>query len=205
MFIDLAGSELQLSTGTTQAPPPRPAGSLEQRLSLRLFVQTLAPELDLDPILGPILRGAAVASGRLVDRNCAPVTDPARTLKGGTFLLRCGLLYRCERQRCGPPLHPRRRAGAGGLRAGALRLPLRPAAGTLLRAKTGSLRLAGAAPRLLDGQGHRSRRVLRRSCQTRERTNAANGGPRGLLHPLPLPSMRGGMIRDLPGCRRRPT
>ena len=105
----------------------------------RLFVQTLAPELDLDPILGPILRGAAVASGRLVDRNCASATDPARTLKGGTFLLRCGLLYRCERQRCGPPLHPRRRAGAGGLRAGALRLPLRPAAGTLLRAKTGSL------------------------------------------------------------------
>ena len=82
MFIDLAGSELQLSTGTTQAPPPRPAGSLEQRLSLRLFVQTLAPELDLDPILGPILRGSAVASGRLVDRNCAPVTDPARTLNG---------------------------------------------------------------------------------------------------------------------------
>ena len=33
-----------------------------------------------------------------------------------------------------------------------------------------------------------------RSCQTCQRTKAEHGGPRGLLHPLPLPSRRGGMI-----------
>jgi len=33
-----------------------------------------------------------------------------------------------------------------------------------------------------------------RSCQTCQRVKAEHGGPRGLLHPLPLPSRRGGMI-----------
>ncbi len=33
-----------------------------------------------------------------------------------------------------------------------------------------------------------------RSCQTCQRTTAEHCGPRGLLHPLPLPSQRGGMI-----------
>ncbi len=33
-----------------------------------------------------------------------------------------------------------------------------------------------------------------RRCQTCQRTKAEHGGPRGLLHPLQLPSQRGGMI-----------
>ena len=33
-----------------------------------------------------------------------------------------------------------------------------------------------------------------RWCQTRQRTKAEHCGPRGLIHPLPLPSRRGGMI-----------
>jgi hypothetical protein len=33
-----------------------------------------------------------------------------------------------------------------------------------------------------------------RSCQTCQRTKAEHCGPHGLLHPLPLPSRRGGMI-----------
>ena len=33
-----------------------------------------------------------------------------------------------------------------------------------------------------------------RTCQTCQRTKAEHGGPRGLIHPLPLPSRRGGMI-----------
>jgi hypothetical protein len=33
-----------------------------------------------------------------------------------------------------------------------------------------------------------------RTCQTCQRTKAEHGGPCGLLHPLPLPSRRGGMI-----------
>jgi hypothetical protein len=32
------------------------------------------------------------------------------------------------------------------------------------------------------------------TCQTCQRTKAEHGGPRGLIHPLPLPSRRGGMI-----------
>ena len=34
-----------------------------------------------------------------------------------------------------------------------------------------------------------------RSYQTCQRTKAEHGGPRGLLHPMQLPSRRGGMIR----------
>ena len=34
----------------------------------------------------------------------------------------------------------------------------------------------------------------RRSCQMCQRTKADHGGPRGVLHPLPLPSRRGWMI-----------
>ena len=33
-----------------------------------------------------------------------------------------------------------------------------------------------------------------RSCETCQRTKADHGGPRGLLHPLPLPTRRGGML-----------
>ncbi len=39
--------------------------------------------------------GAAAALGKLVDRLGAPVVKPARAPKGRTFLVRCGLLYRC--------------------------------------------------------------------------------------------------------------
>ena len=91
MFVALAGSELPLSSGTTQAPPPLPSNDL---FLSPTFVQSLATELAVDPVFGPILRGAAAALGRLVDRCGAPVTDPAHTPKGGTFLVRCGLIYR---------------------------------------------------------------------------------------------------------------
>ena len=92
MFIALAGSELSLGTGTTTAPPP-PVPSDDLFLS-PTFVQTLAEELAVDAVFGPIMRDAAAALGKLVDRLGTPVVEPARTPKGGTFLVRCGLLYR---------------------------------------------------------------------------------------------------------------
>ena len=92
MFVALAGAELSLGTGTTTAPSP-PVPSDDLFLS-PTFVQTLAAELAVDEVFGPIVRGAAAALGKLVDRLGAPIVGPAHTPKGGTFLVRCGLLYR---------------------------------------------------------------------------------------------------------------
>jgi hypothetical protein len=116
MFVALAGSELPLETGTTTAPsPPVP---LDDLFLSPMYVQTLAVELAVDAVFGPIVRGAAAALGKLVDRLGKPITDPSCAQKGGTFLVRCGLLYR--RGHGGPPLHSRRRRAA---RAGASRVP----------------------------------------------------------------------------------
>ncbi len=45
-------------------------------------------------VFGPIVRGAAAALGKLVDRLGTPIADSSCATKGGTFLVRCGLLYR---------------------------------------------------------------------------------------------------------------
>ena len=65
-----------------------------------------------------------------------------------------------------------------------------PLGGHFGRAKTGSLvrRLAFWVGQDVDVAEYV------RSCQTCQRTKAEHGGPRGLIHPLPLPSRRGGMI-----------
>ena len=65
-----------------------------------------------------------------------------------------------------------------------------PLGGHFGRAKTGSLvrRLAFWVGQDVDVAEYV------RSCQTCQRVKAEHGGPRGLLHPLPLPSRRGGMI-----------
>jgi hypothetical protein len=79
----------------------------------------------------------------------------------------------------------------GGLRAQVLgECHDGPLGGHFDRAKTGSLvrRLA-----LWVGQDVDVAEYVR-TCQTCQRTKAEHGGPRGLLHPLPLPSRRGGMI-----------
>jgi len=71
MFVPLAGSELTLGTGTTTAPSP-PTPSDDQFLS-PAFVQRLAADLTTDTLFGPIVRGAAAAPGKLVDRLGAPI------------------------------------------------------------------------------------------------------------------------------------
>ena len=187
MFIALEGAVLALGTGTTTAPPP-PVPSEDFFLS-PTFVQTLAAALVVDPVFGPIVHGAAASLGRLVDRLGRPVAGHGSAIapKGGTFLIRCGLLYRRGQgvtDRLCIPL-------GAGLRAQVLReCHDGPLGGHFGRAKTGSLvrRLAFWVGQDVDVAEYV------RSCQTCQRTKAEHVGPRGLLHPLPLPSRRGGMI-----------
>ena len=141
------------------------------------------------------MRGAAMALGKLVDRHGSPVGIPASAPKGGTLLVRCGLLYRLgplgqgEADRLCIP-------GGGGLRAQLLNeCHDGPIGGhrDFGRAKTGSL-IRGLA--FWVGQDVDVAEYVRscQTCQRSERTKADHGGPRGLLHPLPLPSLRGGTI-----------
>ena len=120
------------------------------------------------------LPGRAVVLG-----SCSP--------KGGAFIVRCGLLYRRSQGAADCLSIP-----AGGcLRVQVLReCHDGPLGGHFGRAKSESLvrRLTFWVGQELDVAEYV------RSCQTCQRTKAEHGGPRGLLHPLPLPSLRGGMI-----------
>ena len=80
MFTALAGAQPPLGTGATTAPPP-PAPSDDFLLA------------TADAYIWPTMRGAAVALGQPVDRHGAPIEATARSPKGGTFLVRCRLLY----------------------------------------------------------------------------------------------------------------
>ena len=185
MFVALAGAELTLGTGATPAPAP-PVPSDDLFLS-PAFVQKLAAELLTDTVFGPIMRGAAEALGKLVDRHGAAIVDTSSTSKGGTFLVRCGLLYRRGQGSADRLCVP----AGGGLREQVLReCHDGPLGGHFGRTKTGSLvrRLAFWVGQDVDVAEYV------RTCQTCQRTKAAHGGPRGLIHPLPLPTRRGGMI-----------
>ena len=185
MFVALAGSQLDLRTGMTVAPaPPVPS---DDHFLAPAFVRTLVQELAVDTFFGPIMRGAAATIGRPVDRHGEASFDSSRTPAGGTFLVRCGLLYRRGQGVADRLCIP----GGGGLRAQVLReCHDGPLGGHFGRAKTGSLvrRLAFWVGQDVDVAEYV------RSCQTCQRVKAEHGGPRGLLHPLPLPSRRGGMI-----------
>ena len=185
MFVALAGSELALGTGTTPAPPP-PAPSADHFLA-PAFVQTLVQELAVDAIFGPIMRGAAGTLGRPVDRHGAAVLKASRAPPGGTFLVLCGLLYRLGQGEADRLCIP----AGGGVRAQVLReCHDGPLGGHFGRAKTGSL-----VRRLVFWVGQDSDLAeYVCTCQTCQQTKAEHGRPRGLLHPLPLPSRRGGMI-----------
>ena len=185
MFISLAGTELTLGTGTTTAPPP--AVPSDDMFLSPSFVQALAGELATDVMFGPILRGAAATLGQPVDRDGREVVLGSGSPKGGAFIVRCGLLYRRSQGAADRLCIP----AGGGLRVQVLReCHDGPLGGHFGRAKTGSLvrRLTFWVGQELDVAEYV------RSCQTCQRTKAEHGGPRGLLHPLPLPSRRGGMI-----------
>jgi hypothetical protein len=185
MFIALTSAELSLGTGTTMAPLPL-VPSNDHFLS-PTFVETLVAELAVHALFGPIVRGAAAALGQLVDRLGTPIVEPASAPKGGTFLVRCGLLYRSGQGEADRLCIP----AGGRLCAQVLReCHDGPLGGHFGRTKTGSLvrRLAFWVGQDVDVAEYV------RSCQTCQRTKAENCCPRGLLHPLPLPSLRGGMI-----------
>ena len=170
-------------------PAPSPQTPSDDFFLAPAFIQTLAAELAVDTLFGPILRGAAAVLGKLLGSLGTPIVDRARSPKEGTFVVRCGLLYRRGQGgsdcRCIP-------AGCG-LRSQVLReCHDGQLGGHFGRAKTGSLvrRLA-----FWVGQDGDVAEYIR-SCQTcpSQRTKAEHCGPRGLLHPLLLPSRRGEMI-----------
>jgi hypothetical protein len=163
----------------------------------------LVRQLAVDSFFGPIVRGAAATLGKPVDRHGVPILNASRAAPGGTFLVRCGLLYRRGQGTADRLCIP----AGGGLRTQVLReCHDGPLGGHFGRAKTGSLvrRLA-----FWVGQDLNVAEYVR-SCQTCQGVKAEHGGPRRLLHPLPLPSRRGGMIgvdwiARLPSRRRRRT
>jgi len=166
MFVALAGSELDLGTGTTTAPtPPVPS---DAHFLAPAFVQTLVRELAVDAFFGPIVRGAAATLGQPVDRHGNAILDASRISPGGTFLVRCGLLYRR-----GQGASDRLCIPAGGdLRTQVLReCHDGPLGGHFGRAKTGSLvrRLAFWVGQDVDVAEYV------RSCQTCQRTKAEHG------------------------------
>jgi hypothetical protein len=185
MFVALAEAELDLGTGTTLTPtPPVPS---DDHFLAPAFVRSLVRELAADAFFGPIGRGAAATLGQLVDRHGTALLGTSRTVPGGSFLVRCGLLYRRGQGEADRLCIP----AGGGLRAQVLReCHDGPLGGHFGRAKTGSLvrRLA-----FWIGQDRDVAEYVR-TCETCQRTKAEHGGPRGLLHPLPLPSRRGGML-----------
>jgi hypothetical protein len=65
MFVALAGSELNLWTGTTVAPT-QPVPS-EDHFLAPAIVKTLGWQLVVDNFFGPIIRGAAAMLGKTVD------------------------------------------------------------------------------------------------------------------------------------------
>jgi hypothetical protein len=78
MFVALAGSELNLGTGTTTAPtPPVPS---DDHFLAPAFVWNLVRELTVDAFFGPILRRAAATLGKSkpVDRHGAAIRDASR-------------------------------------------------------------------------------------------------------------------------------
>jgi hypothetical protein len=83
MFLALAGAELPLGTGTTTAPSqPIPSDYL---FLSPTFVQTLAADLAVDEVFGPIMRRAAAALGTPVDRRETPLAATAHAQQGGAF------------------------------------------------------------------------------------------------------------------------
>ena len=185
VFAAMDGARLVLATGATTAQTPinRPDG----HFLAPEFVETWAREIMVDSFFASIMTGAAASLGKLVDRTGTPLQASKKSPKGGAFLIRCGLLYRRGQGEADRLCIPK----GGGLRAQVLReCHDGPLSGHFGRSKTSSLvrRLAFWVGQDLDVAEYV------RSCQTCQRTKAEHGGPRGLLHPLPLPTRRGGMI-----------
>ena len=166
---------------------PTPPVPSDDHFLAPAFVRTLVQELAVDLFFGPIMLGAAATIGKPVDRHGQVSLDASRTLEGGAFLVLCCLLYRWGKGATDRLCIP----AGGGLWAQVLReCHAGPLGGHFGRARTGSLvrRLAFWVRQDVDVAEYF------RSSQTCQRVKADHGGPRGHLHPLLLPSWRGGIL-----------
>ena len=185
VFTPMAGARVRLLTGEVTMPPD-PTLSERHFLSEE-FIAAWQRELPLDPFFAPIFKGAAATVGGLVDCKGSPVAPPCARPAGGTFLIRCGLLYRRgqgESDRlCIPEgSHLRQRI-------------IQECHDTPLGGHFGRQKTAALVRRFAFWPGQtKDVASYVRSCDVCQRVKAEHVGPRGLLHPLPLPSRRGGVI-----------
>ena len=91
-FTSLAGAQVWLTTGVFTVP----AGptQTERHFLAPDFVAAWSWETPVDPFFGPIFKGAAATVGGPVDCHGRPVTGATSRPAGGTFIIRCGMLYR---------------------------------------------------------------------------------------------------------------
>ena len=184
-FTSLAGSQVHLLTGVLTVP----TNPLQPQLEFLApdFITSWQQEITIDPFFAPIFKGAAVTVGGLVDRHGDAVTPAKSRPAGGTFLIRCGLLYRRGQGESDRLCVPE----GGHLR----RRILQECHDTPLGGHFGRHKTTALVRRLAYWPGQtRDVAAYVRSCDVCQRTKAEHLGPRGLLHPLPLPSRRGGVI-----------
>ena len=184
-FTSLAGAQVWLATGVFTVPAG-PTQS-ERHFLTPNFVAAWSRETLVDPFFGAIFKGAAATVGGAVDCRGRLVTGATSRPAGGTFIIRCGMLYRRGQGEADRLCVP----DGGGLRARILQeCHDTPLGGHFGRHKTMALvRRLAYWPGLT-----RDVDAYVRSCEVCQRTKADHVGPRGLLHPLPLPSRRGGVI-----------
>ena len=192
-FVRLADADLHLHEGTMRAG--KAILDPDDRFLAPAFVEGLREGLQSDPFFGPILRGATTSPGQAVDSNGRAISlqrakmgrrGRADVPRGGTFIIRCGLLYREGQGRAARLCIPT----GGGLQEQVMRdLHDSPLSGHFGRDKTLSL-----ARRLVFWPGMTQAVAdYVASCPVCQRVKADHTGPRGLFHALPLPSRRGGM------------
>ena len=152
------------------------------------FITTWQEVIAGDPDFGPLYQAAAASLGGVVDRSGLPLpVDNPSLPPGGAFLMKCGLLFRRR-----PGVSDRLCVPAGGdLRS----LIIRECHDTLLGGHFGVHNTVKLVSRVAfwPGLEHDVKQYVQ-SCDTCQRVKADHGGPRGLLHPLPPPSRRGGTL-----------
>ena len=165
----------------------------DDRFLTPAFVEGLRAGTQTDPFFGPIFQGATASPGQAVDslgravqRKTPGPRGRADVPRGGTFIIRCGLLYRTGQGSVARLCIPE----GGELRTQVMRdLHDSPLSGHFGRDKTLSL-----VRRLVFWPGMtQTVSDYVASCPVCQRVKADHTGPRGLFHALPLPSRRGGM------------
>ena len=193
-FVRLADADLRLHEGTLRAG--KAILDPDARFLSPTFVEGLLECTRTDPFFGPISLGATASPGQAVDSLGRAVrhADSGRSRRsgradvprGGSFVIRCGLLYREGQGSAARLCIP----DGGELRLQVMRdLHDSPLAGHFGRDKTTAL-----ARRLVYWPGMTQTVAdYVASCPICQRVKADHTGPRGLFHALPLPSLRGGM------------